>query len=54
MHSYNHNSCQQDVDDKALCPMLDKHKTKPKTINLNGNENSNCGSIAKLKVCMPM
>ena len=47
MHSYNHNSLRQTVDNKALCPMLDKqNKTEGYK---NGNENSNCVSIAKLK-----
>ena len=48
MHSCNHKSCRQTVDDKALCPLLDKqNKTEGYK---NGNENSNCVSIAKLKI----
>ena len=48
MHSYNHKSFRQTVDDKALCPLVDKqNKTEGYK---NGNENSNCVSISKLKV----
>ena len=40
MHSYNHKSCRQTVDDKALCPLLDKqNKTEGYK---NDNENRNC------------
>ena len=49
MHSYNHNSLRQTVDNKALCPMLDKRRTKSKAIKM-ATKTATCVSIAKLKV----